>query len=265
MTGADEFLVYDAPDEPEFTAVVPGGGIDEGESVEGAAVREAREEVGIETEVGRVLGVAETDIPGNRDPDRVNGSHFVHAMPVERLPDEWEHDITTHGEGAAGVRCYWLPIRPDARVWGRRGHFLAALVRKRVVAYVTRDRKLLVFEHAGTTQLPAGRIDAHESLEEGLVREVGEETGLTEVQVVTELVDAEEFARLFGPGAHESYAFHAITDADTPEAWNHAITGTGTDAGMVYPCRWVSLDECPPLWGKTDPLVEKLRRSIPES
>ncbi len=39
-TGADEFLVFDVPDEPEFTAVVPGGGIDEGESIEHAAVRE---------------------------------------------------------------------------------------------------------------------------------------------------------------------------------------------------------------------------------
>ena len=46
----------DAPDEPEFTAVVPGGGIEEGESVEEAAVREAREETGLETQVVRVLG-----------------------------------------------------------------------------------------------------------------------------------------------------------------------------------------------------------------
>jgi ADP-ribose pyrophosphatase YjhB (NUDIX family) len=241
---------------------VPGGGIEEGESVEEAAVREAREETGIETQVVRVLGVEETDIPGNADPQRVNRSHFVQATPVERLPDEWEHEITTHGEGPAPVRCYWLPIRSDARVWGRRGHLLAALVRKRVVAYVTRGTELLVFEHAGTTQLPAGRIDAHESLEKGLVREIAEETGLTDVRVVTELADAEEFARLFGPGVHESHAFHAVTEAATPGAWKHTITGTGMDAGMVYPCRWVRLDECPPLWGEADPLVERLRGSI---
>ena len=245
--------------------MVPGGGIEEGESVEEAAVREAREEQGVEKKVVRVLGVEETDIPGNHDPERVNRSHFVQATPVERLPDEWEHVITTHGVGPAPVRCYWLPIRSDAQVWGRRGHLLAALVRKRVVAYITRGAELLVFEHGGTTQVPAGRIDAHESLEEGLVREIEEETGLTDVRVVGELADAEEFARIFGPAvAHESHAFHAVTDAATPAAWQHAITGTGMDAGMIYPCRWVRLDECPPLWGKLDPLVEKLREPIAE-
>jgi len=243
---------------------VPGGGIDEGEAVEEAAVREAREETGIETQVVRVLGAAETDIPGNADPHRVNRSHFVHARPVERLPDEWQHEITTHGEGTARVRCYWLPIGSEARVWGRRGHFLAALVRKRVVAYVTRERELLVFEHAGMTQLPAGRIDAHESLEEGLLRELEEETGLTAVRIVRELAGPGEHAGLFGQGAHENHAFWAVSDSDTLDAWTHSVTGAGSDLGHVYHCRWVPLDECPPLWGKPDPLVEKLRRSITE-
>jgi 8-oxo-dGTP pyrophosphatase MutT (NUDIX family) len=262
-TGADEFLVFDVPGQPEFTAIVPGGGIDEGESVEGAAVREAREETGIDVRVLRTLGTAEH--PGQREPHHVHHSHFVQATPLESLPDEWEHHITGHGEEAGSlVRCYWLPVRADAEVWGHRGHHLGDLVRKRVVGYVTRDRELLVFDHAGTTQLPAGRIDAHESLEEGLVREVEEETGLAGVHVVGELADAAEFARLYGPGAHESHAFHAVTDAETPGAWEHHVTGTGMDAGIVYPCRWVPLETCPPLWGKPDPLAERLRESLTE-
>jgi 8-oxo-dGTP pyrophosphatase MutT (NUDIX family) len=196
----------------------------------------------------------------------VHRSHFVQAKPLENLLDEWEHDITGSGEeSGARVRCHWLPIRSDAQVWGHRGHFLGALVRQRVVGYVTRGRELLVFDHAGTTQVPAGRIDLHESLEEGLLREVDEETGLSAVRVICELAGPAEFTRLFGAGAHESHAFHAVTDAETPESWEHRVTGSGMDAGIVYPCRWVPLDRCPPLWGKLDALVETLRRSIADT
>ena len=242
---------------------MPGGGIDEGESIEDAAVREAREETGIDVQVLRTFGMAEH--PGLREPHHVHESHFVQATPRERLPDEWEHHITGDGDEAGSVvRCYWLPVRADAEVWGYRGHFLGDLVRKRVVGYVTRDRELLVFDHGGTTQLPAGRIDPHETFEEALAREVEEETGIDSVAVVGELADAAEFARLYGPGAHESHAFHAVTDAETPDTWDHHVTGTGMDAGIVYPCRWVSLDECPPLWGSADPLVETLRQSMTE-
>ena len=67
-----------------------------------------------------------------------------------------------------GLRCRWVPLLKSTSVYGEHGAFLDAVLRKRVVAYVTRSRELLVFDHEGKTHLPAGRIDAHESLEEGL-------------------------------------------------------------------------------------------------
>ena len=112
------------------------------------------------------------------------------------------------------------------------------------------------------TQVPAGRVDPHETLEDGLKREVEEETGLTGIRVVAELADAREFERLYGPDAHESHAFHAVVEAAGPDEWEHPVSGTGMDSGLVFLCRWVSLDECPPLWGDSDPLLEKLRGSI---
>ena len=232
-------------------------------------MRETREETGIDVRVVRTLGVAEH--PGQREPHFVHQSHFVHTAPIGLLPDEWEHHITGHGaEAGSLVRCYWLPVQAEApEVWGYRGHFLGDLVRKRVSAYVTREQhgrtELLVFDHRGMpdvpTQVPAGRVDADESLEAGLVREVEEETGLT-VQPGMLLANPLEHEQALGSGAHETFAFHATAPAGGPDHWAHDVTGTGMDGGLVYECRWVPLDECPPLWGKPDPLVEKLQRSI---
>ena len=263
--------MFDVPAHAEFTAVVPGGGIDEGETVVHAAVREVKEETGLDIDVVRELGVAEN--PGQIEPDYVHVAHYVHAVARERLPDTWEHEVTGAGdESGALVICRWLPVSADVEVWGLRGKFAHALVRKRVSAYVTRERSgrvdLLVFDHEGMpevpTQVPAGRVDAHESLEQGVVREVEEETGL-KVTIAGLLADPEEHVRAHGPGAHDTYAFHAMAEADGPDAWTHPVTGTGMDVGLVYECRWVPLDECPPLWGNPDPLVEKLRRSITET
>jgi 8-oxo-dGTP pyrophosphatase MutT (NUDIX family) len=264
-TGADELLVFDVPGEPEYSAIVPGGGIEEGESVEQAAVREAREETGVTVKVLRVLGAVEN--PG-REPD-----FFVHAASTERLPDTWEHEIPGQGgEPGYGVVCRWAPVSPDVELWGQRGGFVHALVRERVVAYVTRQGPtgldLLTIEQGDIetgVQVPAGRLDPGENPEQGLAREVEEETGITGVSVVRRLADADEFERLYGPGAHRSQAFHAEVSTEGPDEWEHRVGGSGADAGFVYRCRWVRLDECPPLWGDADPLVEKLRRSITES
>ena len=230
---------------PEFTAVVPGGGIEEGETVAETAIREVKEETGIDARFVREVGVAENP-----------KGHYVQLAPAERLPDRWEHE---------GVVCRWVPVRADPDLWGLRGDFVHALVRKRVVAYVTRGRDLLVFDHKGMegvpTQVPAGRVDSHETLEEGLRREVEEETGVS-VGEIRELADAEEFDQLYGPDAHKSYAFHAHAEAGGPDEWEHPVGGTGMDSGLIFLCRWVPLDECPPLWGDADPLVERLRKSI---
>ena len=224
---------------------MPGGGIEEGETVVETAIREVIEETGIETEFVRVVGVGEDPV-----------GHYVQLRPTKLLPESWEH-VREDGP----VLCRWIRVSADAEVWGLRGDFIHALVRKRVVGYVTRGRELLVFEHAGLTQLPAGRVDHGETLEEGLVREVREETGV-DAEVVSLLADGAEFAALFGPGHHESWAFHARAVADTPDEWTHHVTGTGMDAGMAMPCRWVPLEDRPLLWGKPDPLVERLLVSI---
>ena len=234
--------------------MVPGGRLEPGETPEQTAIRELGEETGLEVRVVRELGVQEQPswrVRGVRDEN-----HFLHAVPAGPTPDEWSH---------GGLRCRWVPLLKGTSVYGEHGAFLQGVLRKRVVAYVTRGRELLVFDHEETTQVPAGRIDAHESLDEGLAREVEEETGVRGVRIVRELAGPQEVARLYGPGGNESHAFHAVTDAETPAEWEHAVTGSGMDSQFVFRCRWASLDEPPLLWGKPDPLLELLRMSIDEA
>jgi 8-oxo-dGTP pyrophosphatase MutT (NUDIX family) len=228
---------------------VPGGGIEEGETVAETAIREVMEETGIQVEFIREVGVAEDPL-----------GHYVQLKPTHRLPETWEHQ---REDGP--VLCRWVPVTATPELWGRRGDFVHALVRKRVVGYVTRGRELLVFEHAGVLHVPAGRIDHDETLEEGLLREVEEETGVNGLTIVRELADADEVDRLYGVLVHRSWAFHAVAEHGGPDAWEHHVTGTGMDSGMVFPCRWVPLDEPLLLWGKPDPLLDRLRRSIPDT
>ena len=228
---------------------MPGGGIEEGETFAETAVREVKEETGIDVVFVREVGSADNPV-----------GHYVQVTPTSRLPETWQHD---------GRACRWVPVRADLALWGKRGDFVRALVRKRVVAYVTRGLELLVFDHRGMpdvpTQVPAGRVDAHEDLEAALLREVEEETGVTGIRVVGEIAGADEFKRLYGQDAHRSHAFHAVAEPGGPDEWEHTVSGTGMDAGLVYVCRWVRLDgELPLIWGKPDPLAERLRASITE-
>jgi 8-oxo-dGTP diphosphatase len=135
-------------------------------------------------------------------------------------------------------------------------------MRQRVLAYVTRQRhgrtELLVFEHrdepeAGT-QVPAGRVDPGETLEEGLLRELHEEAGLDRVRIVRELPVLGAWA---GASPYENHAFEVRAET-APETWEHVVHGSGDDAGLVFVYRWVGVDTEITLWDG-DPTYTQLR------
>lgn len=138
-------------------------------------------------------------------------------------------------------------------------------MRDRVVAYVTRERQgrkeLLVFDeldypHAGT-QVPAGRVDPGESLEETLLRELDEEAGLVDVSILRKIGTFEPGT--LPHGVHHLNHAYEVAAPSAPDAWEHIVHGDGDDAGLTFVYRWVPLDPEPELWAsKKDPVLASL-------
>jgi 8-oxo-dGTP pyrophosphatase MutT (NUDIX family) len=66
------------------------------------------------------------------------------------------------------------------------------LIVDKVAAFITRDQseldQLLVFEHPmGDIQLPAGTVELGESIEDAVIREVHEETGIDHAKIIAKL------------------------------------------------------------------------------
>jgi 8-oxo-dGTP pyrophosphatase MutT (NUDIX family) len=134
-------------------------------------------------------------------------------------------------------------------------------VRQRVLAYVTRERdgvkELLVFDVPGHpragTQVPAGRGDPGETLEECLLRELDEEAGIREARIVRELEGP------LWPAKYENHAFEVhIEGGETADTWDHVVHGDGDDAGLVFRYRWEPVRRDLLLFNRVDPILENL-------
>jgi 8-oxo-dGTP pyrophosphatase MutT (NUDIX family) len=96
----DELLVFDHRDHPEAGTQVPTGSVLEGEAPTDAAVREVREETGLELRARPLLVGTHEHLDGLGRPAL---SYFFRVDAPDDAPDSWEHLVDGDGAEAGPV------------------------------------------------------------------------------------------------------------------------------------------------------------------
>ena len=137
-------------------------------------------------------------------------------------------------------------------------------IRRIASAFITNRNRLLIFtqpenpDHAAL--VPGGTVEAHETPEEGVMREVQEETGLENVRLAGFLGKYERAAADLGE-VHEIWCYHLVCDGDPPERWIHEERDPALGPKRIIPFElfWVPLpDGIPPLGGGAGRMIPRL-------
>ncbi len=121
--------------------------------------------------------------------------------------------------------------------------------KEKVLAYIIREIKskteLLVFDHVDIpkvgTQVPAGTLELGESPENGVIREIYEESGLENFEEIRFLGNFEYISKE-KQEIHNRHVF-CLKSIETRDEWVHIVSGNGEDNMMKFKFFWVELDE----------------------
>jgi len=137
---------------------------------------------------------------------------------------------------------------------------------EKVVAYITDGGKLLVFQHTrfpeAGIQVPAGTVEEGESLDEAVLREAWEETGLDNLQIRSYLGVREYDSSASGQsGIQRRHYFHLALSGEVPARWRHyeEHPSDGSTEPIEFELFWVKFpDGVPELAGGQGDLLHKL-------
>jgi len=111
ITAGDRLLLFRQPDFPSLGVQVPGGSVEAGESLELAALREAREETGLaQLELESYLGDAKYELKVDIGPPHLR--HFFHLLYSGPLRSHWHHiEARVSTRGAPNhFELWWEPL-----------------------------------------------------------------------------------------------------------------------------------------------------------
>ncbi|PEF46635.1 DNA mismatch repair protein MutT [Bacillus cereus] len=124
--GVMQLLVFKHRDIPEAGIQVPGGTVDEGETLEAAILREVQEESGLRHLcIERFLADYIIHVKEKKEYQK---RYFFHVTLLTDVKDSWEHIVSAGEEDEGLVFCYeWIDIAKYPELAGKQGEFLHLL------------------------------------------------------------------------------------------------------------------------------------------